>query len=401
MAYQRRRDGGSPLVACGFPLHVRSVGERDRGRPAVSGQRLSPGGCLERRRPGRPRALSDATCHRFDSAMDTTTRDRILGQVRQLGGAARRSELEASPARIRSLVDSGTLISAGRGCVILPGAARELELAARHDGLVSCVSRLRLAGVMTPGDPAVVHLSVPSHRGSSRKPDDGVVRHREDVGRVVSGRRLVTLAAAAARAAQCLPYDQGVAVVDQTLRTVPPDRRRRLLDDVLAHVGRASPLLAEALRTDVDPRARALRETEVRLVLRRAGLAAMPGAVIPGVGEVDLLVEGAMITEIDGYQFHRERPVFRRDRTRDRRSLDLGFASQRFAWEDSTPLAVLAELRRRLATLDLPFSFALDVDEEVRRRVEQVRATAVEPRYRVVGSLLLRGRARDGVVQPT
>ena len=94
------------------------------------------------------------------------------------------------------------------------------------------------------------------------------------------------------------------------------------------------------------------------------------------------------------------RAAFRRDRTRDRQSLDLGFASQRFAWEDSAPLAVLVALRRRLATIDLPFSFALDVDDEVRHRVEQLRESAREPRHRVVGSRLLRGKAREGVVQP-
>ncbi|WP_354179640.1 DUF559 domain-containing protein [Arthrobacter sp. UYP6] len=37
---------------------------------------------------------------------------------------------------------------------------------------------------------------------------------------------------------------------------------------------------------------------------------------IPGVGRVDFLVQGRLILEIDGYEFHSSREHYRRDRAR-------------------------------------------------------------------------------------
>ena len=39
---------------------------------------------------------------------------------------------------------------------------------------------------------------------------------------------------------------------------------------------------------------------------------------MPGVGRVDLVVEDAVAVELDGWEFHRSREAFERDRARDR-----------------------------------------------------------------------------------
>lgn len=175
-----------------------------------------------------------------------------------------------------------------------------------------------------------------------------------------------------------------------------------LLAAILQRVRQMEPSLADALAIDVDAdgRARALRETEVRLALRRAGFAAEPGVVLPWVGEVDLLVEGVLIIEIDGYDSHRVRPQFRKDRSRDRNSLVLGLPSSRFAWEDSEPPSVVAYARKRLATLDEPLAFGDGIPEQVQVQVRLVRERAVEARCRAVGARLLRGRVRETVIWP-
>ncbi len=336
-------------------------------------------------------------------AMNSAEQQGVLGELRRRGGAARVHELAATPHLVRLCVARGDLVRIERGCVALPDAARAFAVAAQQNGLVSCVSRLHLLGVQVPGDPDVVHVCVPAHRGHAKAVPDGVVRHHEDAQR--DGElRATRFVDAVVRAVLCLvrsgTYDLAVGVVDQSLRRVAPDKVGAVRRYVLAQVARSSVALARALDDDIDPRARALRETEVRLVLRRGGLAVVPGLVIPTVGEVDMLVDGVLIAEIDGFAYHRDREPYRKDRRRDVAALDLTLLTHRYAWEDSDPLAVLARTRSRLVTMTGPLPFAEHVPDELRAGVEALRSAAVEPRNRVVGARHLTGAARTAVVWP-
>lgn len=335
--------------------------------------------------------------------MSPAEQEGVLGELRRRGGAARVHELAASPHLVRLCVARGDLVRVERGCVALPDAARAFAVAAQQNGLVSCVSRLHLLGVQVPGDPDVVHVSVPAHRGHAKAVPDGVVRHHEDAQR--DGElRATRFVDAVVRAVLCLvrsgTYDLAVAVVDQSLRRVAPEKVGAVRRYVLAQLARSSAALARALDDDIDPRARALRETEVRLVLRRGGLAVVPGLEIPTVGEVDMLVNGVLIAEIDGFAYHRDREPYRKDRRRDVAALDLTLLTHRYAWEDSDPLAVLARTRSRLATLTDPLPFAEHVPAELRAGVNALRSTALEPRNRVVGARHLTGAARAAAVWP-
>lgn len=135
-------------------------------------------------------------------------------------------------------------------------------------------------------------------------------------------------------------------------------------------------------------------------MLRRGGLGVLPAADLPLVGEVDLLVEGVLVNEIDGYEFHREWSQFRSDRRRDRAALSLGLVSQRFAWEDAVPLRVLEESKLRLETLEGPLPFAPDVPRSMQEAVAEVLELSNSPECRVVGARLLRGKASRSVVWP-
>ncbi|WP_143556952.1 DUF559 domain-containing protein [Serinibacter salmoneus] len=119
---------------------------------------------------------------------------------------------------------------------------------------------------------------------------------------------------------------------------------QELLDDVLARVRKRRPARAAALRLDVDGRARSPIETAVRLHLRRSGFAVAAAPVVPGVGEVDFVVEGALIVELDGFQFHSDRRAFKQDRRRDRQALRYGFPTMRFAFEDCDPARIQREI---------------------------------------------------------
>ena len=65
-------------------------------------------------------------------------------------------------------------------------------------------------------------------------------------------------------------------------------------------------------------RARSPLETLARVQLRGAGLDVVDGVEIGGVGEVDLLVAGWLVVELDGYEYHSDMWAFDHDRSRDR-----------------------------------------------------------------------------------
>ena len=208
-----------------------------------------------------------------------------------------------------------------------------------------------------------------------------VRRHHEDVPRL-PGRRLVALDAAAARAAWCLPYEDAVAMLDGLGR----ERGLGMLDAALGQISGFAPELSTSLRIDVDPAARSFTESRVRLALRRAGLAARAGVVFPGIGEVDLLVEGLLIVELDGYAYHSGRGEYKADRRRDRRALRMGMPTMRFAYEDSDPEAVLDEVREQIEAMNgSPLPFGSRVPSEVRENVLAWRSGSTQPQFRACG----------------
>ena len=68
--------------------------------------------------------------------------------------------------------------------------------------------------------------------------------------------------------------------------------------------------------------------------LEAAGLSFEDGVEIEGVGEVDLVVEGWVVVELDGYTYHCDKYQFGLDRWRDRRLVARGFLPLRFTRKD-------------------------------------------------------------------
>src|SRR5699024_11559156 len=77
-----------------------------------------------------------------------------------------------------------------------------------------------------------------------------------------------------------------------------------------------------------------LTESLARLELQRAGYDPKPQAWIDGVGFVDLLIADAIVVELDGFSYHRDREQFRNDRCRDRELNQRLYRVLRYAFED-------------------------------------------------------------------
>ena len=134
------------------------------------------------------------------------------------------------------------------------------------------------------------------------------------------------------------------AVVDM-LRCRPPLRSLIVLDEV----ARRGPLALDELHLDLPgkrnaplrrlvadatPSSASPLETIARVLLRPHGWRVQSQVVIDGVGRVDFLIEGRVVLETDGYEFHSSKEAFVRDRRRDAELVARGFVVVRASAED-------------------------------------------------------------------
>ncbi|WP_296497789.1 hypothetical protein [uncultured Actinomyces sp.] len=89
-------------------------------------------------------------------------------------------------------------------------------------------------------------------------------------------------------------------------------------------------------------------ETLARIDLEAAGLSFEDGVEIEGVGEVDLVIEGWVVVELDGYTYHCDEYQFGLDRWRDRRLVARGFLPLRFTRKDVYAHQVAPDVQRAL-----------------------------------------------------
>ena len=272
-----------------------------------------------------------------------------MARLTLLGGAARRQDLlrtRGDVLALRRALAAGSVVRLAHGVYGVSGCSPAVAAAAVHGAAIGCVSAAELAGVAVLQRPEQPHLVVPRHRGqtSSRARDSvPVVLHRESShgpGRTV-GVEAVPLDAALARMLLCCPPVSAVVSIDSALRL-----RRTTSAAIAGRLPATAPVSARLLLARADGRSRSPLETVARLALRAAGLAVDVGVVIPMVGEVDLVVAGRVVVELDGLAYQSGRREFREDRRRDRELALQGYAVLRFTAED-----VLEDLVRLVATV--------------------------------------------------
>jgi hypothetical protein len=246
----------------------------------------------------------------------------VVDEVQRLGGFASRSQL---PRRaVQQAVREGRLVPLGRTVVGLPDLPEATRWAVTVGGVLSCSSAAAVHGLPLLARRPSVHVTVP--RGRSAIPAcDGVV-HRRDV---VAVDGVTSLARTAADCARCLPELDGLVVVDAVLaRGV--DR-----DEVVSELRGPGSRAARKVVALADPGAGSSGETAARLAIQRAGWSVQPQVLISGVGWVDLLVEGRLVVEVDGFAYHSGAAQFATDRRRDAALVAQGYRVLRFTWLDA------------------------------------------------------------------
>ena len=204
-----------------------------------------------------------------------------------------------------------------------------------YNACISCVSAAHIyeLPVLMEERPQKTHLSVSYNRGmhpSKLRRFDDVCIHREQfVSDEERRTHVASIGTVLERVLVCMPLKVSLPMLDAA--------RNRGLYDVstltIPPTGSRLPHLREALSLSSD-RARSILETVARLQLIDMGLAPQVGVWIEGVGEVDMIVLGFIVIEVDGWAFHSSKEQREKDLKRDRELLRRGFVVLRFTYDD-------------------------------------------------------------------
>ncbi|MWV50629.1 DUF559 domain-containing protein [Rathayibacter sp. VKM Ac-2803] len=223
----------------------------------------------------------------------------------------------------------GALRRIRRGWYASPAASAEELRAADACGSLTCISLLAEAGAFRPPDERL-HLAITS--SSRPRPDaldPDIVTHWSHRVREAEYRSIrTTREEALAHVAQCQPLEYAVAVIDSCLRL-------RLIDSgQVARIIDALPRRLARLATLVDSRAEAGTESITGVRLQLGGIECELQVEIPGLGRVDLVIDGWLILEVDSRAWHDDPRSYQRDRHRDRVAAELGFTTLRLTYAD-------------------------------------------------------------------
>lgn len=217
----------------------------------------------------------------------------------------------------------GSLIRVRRDAYVSPWMPDLLRQAATVGGRLACVSALAHRGCFEPPSTSL-HVQVDPDASRLRAPDGSsggpagaqLILHWTSVDAPARD-LLLPVAEAVRQLLRCQSRPMSVAVLDSALY-------RGVIDAPLAEQLVASaPRRLRLVPPDLDGRSESGIESLVRVALRDFGLRVDPQVVVPGVGRVDLLVEGRVVVEVDGRLWHDGEQA--RDYWRDLELARLGF----------------------------------------------------------------------------
>ena len=167
------------------------------------------------------------------------------------------------------------------------------------------------------------------HYSKLRRFDDVCVHWEPVLSKEEERTHVASIGTVLERVLVCMPLKVSLPMLDAA--------RNRGLYDVstltIPPTGSRLPHLKEALSLSSD-RARSILETVARLQLIDMGLTPQVGVWIEGVGEVDMIILGFIIIEVDGWAFHSSKEQREKDLKRDRELLRRGYVVLRFTYDD-------------------------------------------------------------------
>ena len=276
--------------------------------------------------------------------MDTSA---LLTRISNAHGAARQVDLHLERSerrRLQALVDSGHLRRYPHGVVALPDVDKRVLIARVHRGLITCEHAAAHYRLPLPSSPKTLHVLIP--RGHKAAPLWGEHQHetRDLPPAPLSAFPVAPLARCLADLLCCAQEWTALVAADAALH-----QGRVTYEQVGTYLRGSRRVLGRRRLQRTSSRARSPLETLARIQLRGAGLDVVDGVEIGGVGEVDLLIAGWLVVELDGYEYHSDMWSFNQDRSRDRELARLGYTSIRFTANNVRSGRIVDEVRRVLA----------------------------------------------------
>lgn len=247
----------------------------------------------------------------------------FLGTRAGVTRASTLREAGFSRASVDKALAAGRVVRIRRGIYSMPREAGVFALALQHNALLTCLSAAPIYQLWTLHEPRSVHLS-PGHKGTP----PGTLAHGRCPHPAHPWLPVAGLADVLIHSLRCLPAVESLVMLqcaaqrgdislDFLRRKLPGNRNAR----------------ARAVLDMVIPRADSILEVLANRHFRRAGLHVRRHVELPGVGEVDFLIEECLVVETDG-DTHLEPRQVKKDRKRNNATLIGGRLGLRFGYDD-------------------------------------------------------------------
>jgi hypothetical protein len=225
----------------------------------------------------------------------------IIEVLSRYDGVARAKHLAAanvSGFQLKAALASGAVSRVARGVYAVPGADVQLVSIRSLPAEPACVTAAQFQGLWVLEAPGVPHVALTHSRTYP-----GFVCHRSAAA--------PTLMDSVVQSLRCLPELDALVVAESAvvLKGLPLSGLRQRLDG--RNDGRERRIVA-----GIVPQSQSIIECMARYLLRRAGFHVESQVNIPGMGHLDLMVDGRLGIETDGAGFHMDRTSFEEDRRR-------------------------------------------------------------------------------------
>ncbi|WES66242.1 type IV toxin-antitoxin system AbiEi family antitoxin domain-containing protein [Microbacter sp. GSS18] len=215
------------------------------------------------------------------------------------------------------LVDCGELLRLRKGRYARADIHPALSDAGRLGGRLDCVSLLAAIGVFVRRRHGLHLQLTPGTTRLPARPADAVVHWRESC--AAPAALAADLVEALAQAVRCQEPRDAIATLDSAWH-------HGLVDEAgIASVFARLPRRYHPLRALLDRRSESGAESIMRLMLRSLGASVELQVVVPGVGRVDVVVDGWLIIECDSQAHHDGWDAHKRYRRRDIHAAELGY----------------------------------------------------------------------------
>ncbi|MGF9646811.1 hypothetical protein AAIH32_02495 [Pseudarthrobacter oxydans] len=261
----------------------------------------------------------------------------ITDALAEMGGVASTSSLTQAGLSRRN-IEAGLLDASvqrvARGVYALPDADPWLIHAGRNRAVPGCVTAAFAAGLWVVRRPDKPHLA--ARHG---KPIEGCVVHRSGVP--------LTHLDLVCQSLRCLPPLEGLTIAESAVK-----KGLVHLSELRCRFPAAREKALLGLVARIRPQSGSIIETMARYLLEEAGLTVELQVNIPGMGHVDLLVDGLLGIETDGYAYHSSRAAYREDRRRWNLTVVRGVPTLRVTFEMllSEPREFVRMVHQALAT---------------------------------------------------